>query len=92
MMDTHSRPAPSLGERILVFLIALAWFGYEMYRLCFPWGPWEGDRWPRIAEASLVGVFVLWALGYILWPRIVAGEADQTAGDQAEAASREADR
>jgi hypothetical protein len=62
-----------LGERILVLLIALAAFGYSLFRVLYPWEPWlEEAFWPRLGEAVCLGVFLLWAVGLLVgWPRFL---------------------
>jgi hypothetical protein len=67
----------SLGERVLVLVLALAAFGYFLYRVFQPWDPWPEDTfWLRVAEAGFIGIFVLWAAGLCLWPKRFAGVAD----------------
>lgn len=83
-MVTDSDPGPSpehrfpLAERILVLLIALAAFGYFLYRIFRPWEPWpEQTLWARIGEAIFMGIFLFWAVGFVLWPRSFGGGPSQ---------------
>jgi hypothetical protein len=68
--DPNTKRHHPLGERVLVFLIALAAFGYLLYRVFDPSEPWADETfWIRVGEATCAGLFLLWACGFVLWPR-----------------------
>jgi hypothetical protein len=49
-----------------------------LYRVFQPWDPWpEETFWPRVGELIFVGLFLLWAVGFVLWPLFFGDDPGQ---------------
>jgi hypothetical protein len=54
---------------VLVLLVALAAFGYFLYRVFRPSDPWpEETFWPCVGEGGNTGLFPPWVVGFALRP------------------------